>query len=205
MRRSEYWIATVCAISVLALGPLQAVLIAFLMSMIDLLRRASRPSTWTLLATPDGSHFVASEVGPEANVGGLVIYRFDAPLFFANANLFTKEVERLVGDDTSVRWFVLDAQALTDIDMTGAEAFEQLLELLADRNVTFAMSRATEPVRALLERYGFLERVGTEHFFPTNRDAWAAFKEASDGMPSPSSPPLNPESQQPRPPRQQEE
>ena len=74
---------------------------------------------------------------------------------------------------------------MTDIDMTGAEAFEELLELLADRNVTFAMSRANEPVRALLERYGFLERIGTEHFFPTNRDAWAAFKEASDGVPSP--------------------
>ena len=201
MRRSEYWIATVCAISVLALGPLQAVLIAFLMSMIDLLRRASRPGTWTLRATPDGSHFVASEVGPEANVGGLVIYRFDAPLFFGNANLFTEEVERLVGDDTSIRWFVLDAQALTDVDMAGAEAFEELLELLSDRNVTFAVSRASEPVRTLLERYGFLERIGTEHFFPTNRDAWAAFKEAGGGVPSPSSAPQNPESQEIQPPR----
>jgi SulP family sulfate permease len=144
---------------------------------------------------------VASEVGPEANVGGLVIYRFDAPLFFGNANLFTEEVERLVGDDTSIRWFVLDAQALTDVDMAGAEAFEELLELLSDRNVTFAVSRASEPVRTLLERYGFLERIGTEHFFPTNRHAWAAFKEAGGGVPSPSSAPQNPESQEIRPPR----
>jgi len=100
---------------------------------------------------------------------------------------------------------VLDAEAMTDIDASGAEAFEEVLDFLAERKVTFALSRTNEPVPALLERYGLLERVGTEHFFPTNRQAWAAFKEASAGVPSPSSPPQNPEPQEIRPPRPQGE
>ena len=81
---------------------------------------------------------------------------------------------------------------MTDIDTSGAEAFEQVLEFLADRNVTFALSRANEPVPALLERYGLLEKVGMERIFPTNRHAWAAFQEAGDGVPPPSSPPQSP-------------
>ena len=193
MRRSDFWIAMVCLLGVLVLGALKGVVIAVLMAIIDVVRRASRPGTWALRQAPDGRHFVAGEVGPEANDGGLVIYRFGAPLYFANANLFMEEVERLVGDaPTPVRWFVLDAEAMTDIDTTGAEAFEELLELLADRNVTFAMSRANKPVPAVLERYGLLEKVGMEHIFPTNRHVWAAFQEAGDGVIPPSSPPQNP-------------
>jgi len=193
MRRSDFWIAMVCLLGVLVLGALKGVVIAVLMAIIDVVRRASRPGTWALRQAPDGRHFVAGEVGPEANDGGLVIYRFGAPLYFANANLFMEEVERLVGDaPTPVRWFVLDAEAMTDIDTTGAEAFEELLELLADRNVTFAMSRANKPVPAVLERYGLLEKVGMEHIFPTNRHVWAAFQEAGDGVIPPSSPPQDP-------------
>ena len=85
MRRSEFWVAAVCVISVLALGPLQAVVIAFLLSTIDLLRRASRPGTWVLREAPDGSHFLPEEAGSAPDTSGLIVYRFGAPLYFANA------------------------------------------------------------------------------------------------------------------------
>ncbi len=75
---------------------------------------------------------------------------------------------------------------MTDIDTSGAEAFEQVLTLLAEKNITFAMSRANKPVPALLERYHLLEKVGKEQLFPTNRHAWAAFQEAGDGVAPPS-------------------
>ena len=121
MRRSEFWIATVCFLSVLALGPLRAVVIAFLMSVIDVIRRASRPDTSALLEAPDGSHFLPADGGQASGSSGLMVYRFGAPLYFANATLFLDDVERLVTQSpTPVRWFVLDAQAMVDVDTTGA-------------------------------------------------------------------------------------
>lgn len=88
MRRSEFWIATVCLLSVLALGPLRAVMIAFLISVIDVIRRASRPVTSALLEAPDGSHFLPTDDGQAAGSSGLMVYLFGAPLYLANATLF---------------------------------------------------------------------------------------------------------------------
>ena len=128
MRRSEFWVAAVCAISVLAFGPLQAVVIAFLLSVIDLLRRASQPNTWVLREAPDGSHFLPVEAGGDPDTPGLIVYRFGAPLYFANASLFEEEVEELVTQATNpVKWLVLDVQAMVDIDTSGAEVLHQVL------------------------------------------------------------------------------
>ena len=178
MRRSEFWIAAVCAISVLALGPLQAVVIAFLLSMIDLLRRASRPGTSVLREAPDGSHFLPEEAGSDADTSGLIIYRFGAPLYFANASLFEEEVEKLVTQATTpVKWLVLDVQAIVDIDTSGAEVLRQILSRLTDGGVTVALSRAHPELLSLLKRYDLLESIGDEHIYPTNRHAIAAFRQ----------------------------
>ena len=181
MRRSEFWIAAVCAISVLALGPLQAVVIAFLLSMIDLLRRASRPGTSVLREAPDGSHFLPEEAGSDADTSGLIIYRFGAPLYFANASLFEEEVEKLVTQATTpVKWLVLDVQAIVDIDTSGAEVLRQILSRLTDGGVTVALSRAHPELLSLLKRYDLLESIGDEHVYPTNRHAIAAFRQAHE-------------------------
>jgi len=178
MRRSEFWVAAVCAISVLALGPLQAVVIAFLLAMIDLLRRASRPSTWVLREAPDGSHFLPEEAGSVPDTSGLIVYRFGAPLYFANASLFEEEVEKLVARATTpVTWFVLDVQSMVDIDTSGAEVLHLLLSRLADRGVTVAISRANEPTTALLSQYHLLDMIGKNRLYPTNRHAIAAYRQ----------------------------
>ena len=90
MRRSEFWVALVCLLSVLVFGPLQAVIIAFLFATIDLLRRASRPGTWVLQEAPDGSHFIPEETDHAPDTSGIIIYRFGAPLYFANALFLRK-------------------------------------------------------------------------------------------------------------------
>ncbi len=134
MRRSEFWIAATCLVGVLALGPLRAVAIAFLLSTIDVIRRASRPETSTLVEAPDGSHFVPLTAGQALGASGLVVYRFGAPLYFANATLFTDDVDRLLAEaPTPVRWFVLDAQAMVDVDTTGAGVLRQAIDMLAKR------------------------------------------------------------------------
>jgi SulP family sulfate permease len=181
MRRSEFWIAAVCLLSVLALGPLRAVLIAFLLSTIDVVRRASRPDTAVLEEAPDGSHLfpvVAGVAGQAPGPPGLMVYRFGAPLYFANAPLFLDEVEAVAGRATGpVRWFVLDAEAMVDVDTTGSEALRQAITMLTGRGITFAVSRAHPSFLAWLERYHLMSLVDPGRFYPTNRHAAAAFRE----------------------------
>ncbi len=178
MRRSEFWIAIACLLSVLVLGPLRAVIVDFLLTTIDVVRRASMPGTWVLREASDGSHFVPTESVVVPGDDGFVVYRFGSPLYFANANLFSEEVERLVTHgSTPVRWFALDAEAISDIDTTGAEVLHQLLKLLADRRVTFAMARANPQLLPLLERYELLELIGKHRLYATNRHAVAAFRQ----------------------------
>ena len=178
MRRSEFWIATVCLLSVLALGPLRAVMIAFLLSVIDVIRRASRPETAALVEAPDGSHFLPAAAGDAASPEGLVVYRFGAPLYFANATLFLDDVERLVTESpTPVRWFVLDAQAMVDVDTTGAGVLGQAIAMLKKRNITFAVSRADGAFRSWLEKYELIKLIDQRRFYPTNRHAAEAFRQ----------------------------
>jgi len=178
MRRSEFWIATVCLLSVLVLGPLRAVIIAFLLTTIDVLRRASRPGTWVLQEAPDGSHFIPGEVNRGPDASGFIVYRFGAPLYFANTTLFEEEVEKLVTQAaTPVKWFVLDAEAMVDIDSSGAETLHQVLTSLTDRGVTVALSRANQTTTNLLVHYHLLELIGEKRLYPTNRHAVAAFRQ----------------------------
>jgi high affinity sulfate transporter 1 len=186
MRRSEFWIAAVCLVSVLALGPLRAVLIAFLLSTVDVVRRAANPVTATLTEAPDGSHFVPFDAAQASGLPGLVVYRFGAPLYFANATRFLDDVERLLAQAPApVRWFVLDAQAMVDIDTTGAGALRQAMALFAKRKVTFAISRADHTFRSWLEKYDLMEHIDPGRFYPTNRHAAAAFRAEAANMAAP--------------------
>ena len=185
MRRSEFWVAVVCLLSVLVFGPSRAVIIAFLLATIDLLQRASRPDTWVLEEAPDGSHFVPEETDHAPDTSGIIIYRFGAPLYFANATFFEEEVEKLVTQAaTPVKWFVLDAEAMVDIDTTGEEVLHQVLRWLANRGVTVALSRTNQSTSALLAHYHLLELIGENRLYPTNRHAIAAFRqETGQAMP----------------------
>ena len=177
LRRSEFWIAITCLISVLVLGPLQAVVIAFLLSAIDVVRRASQPGSCLLQEAPDGSHFAPVEPGGAPEPPDLMVYRFEAPLYFANANRFLQEIEGLVArSPAALKWFVLDAEAMTDMDTTGVEAFQEVAALLADHDITFALSRANRPLSDLLEHYGLDRQIGRDRMYSSNRHAVAAYR-----------------------------
>ena len=156
-------------------------MIAFLLSAIDVIRRAANPGTWTLQESPDGSHFIPVQPGQDADESGLVIYRFGAPLYFANAKLFGEQIEDLITESSvPVKWLVLDAEAIVDMDTTGADSFRQILSLCNDRDVVFAISRAQEPLLQLLSRYELLKSVELLRRFPTNRHAIAAFRKENN-------------------------
>ena len=118
---------------------------------------------------------MAGEEVEVPDASGLVVYRFGAPLCFANATMFLEEVEYLItGSDAPVRSFVLDAESIVDSDVTGTETSHQVLDQLDEHGVFFAGSRATPKLLARLQHYGLLDEIGEDHVHPTNRHAAAA-------------------------------
>jgi len=177
MRRSEFWVAITCVLAVLLLGPLRAVAIAFLMSVIDLLKRSSNPFTTLLHESEPGSYFISGDKGAALATPGLIVYRFTAPVYFANADQFSEEIQKLVTQAPApVKLFVLDCSAIRDMDTTGAGALRKALVMLADRDVAFAISRAPTPLQSVLKDYGLFDEIGSQRFYLSNRDAVAAFR-----------------------------
>jgi sulfate permease, SulP family len=182
VRRSEFWIAIVCLLSVLTLGSLQAVIIAFLLSVIDVVRRAAYPSTVVLGWLPGENRFLEISQDERAqSIPGLLVYRFEVELFFANAETFREEIQRLIETtEPKVEWVVLDAGAISDIDATGAEVLEQIIRYLKVRGVTFGVAQANMRVRRLLQIYGLLDHIGEERLYDTNYEAAKAHSGKND-------------------------
>ncbi len=181
MRKAEFWIAMICFLSVLILGPMQAVLIAVLMSIIDVVGRASRPDSWLLAAASDGSHLEPIPEGKEDTGAPIVIYRFGSSLYFANANAFLEDVEAILDARVAPpKVFLLDAEAISDLDTTGAETMHQVAHMLHDRGIRFAVSRANPSLIARFGAFGLRELMSDAQIFPTNRKALEAFGSVPD-------------------------
>lgn len=177
-RRSELLLAVATTVAVLGLGVLYGVLVAITLSLVDALRRIARPHDSVLGYVPGiaGMHDVDDY--PEAElIPGLVVYRYDAPLFFANAEDFRERALAAVAEaDGPVEWFVLNAEAQVDPDLTAVDALEQLRRELTARGIVFAMARVKSDLRDDLVAAGFVDRVGTDRIFPTLPTAVAAFR-----------------------------
>jgi sulfate permease, SulP family len=106
-----------------------------------------------------------------------VVYRYDAPLCFANAENFRQRALAAIADSpTPVEWFLLNAEANIEVDITAVDALEDLRAELDRRGVVFAMARVKQDLRDILTKAGFLERVGEDRVFPTLPTAVAAFR-----------------------------
>ncbi|WP_433567509.1 SulP family inorganic anion transporter [Nocardia sp. CA-151230] len=179
-RRSELVLALSTAVAVLAVGVLYGILIAVGLSILDLLRRVARAhdAIQGFVTGLAGMHDIDDY--PEATtVPGLVVYRYDAPLCFANAEDFRRRA--LAAVDTAavtapVRWFVLNAEANVEVDLTALDAVDQLRTELASRGVVFAMARVKKDLRAALDAAGLTARIGADRLFPTLPTALAAYR-----------------------------
>jgi MFS superfamily sulfate permease-like transporter len=107
---------------------------------------------------------------------GLIIYRFDAPLFFANAKTFRDEVRRLARSEPAPTWIVIAAEPVTDVDTTASDILEELDEALNSRGIFLIFAELKDPVRGKIERYGLTRTINPGHFFPTIEAAVAAFQ-----------------------------
>jgi MFS superfamily sulfate permease-like transporter len=117
---------------------------------------------------------------PEAKrVPGLVLFRWDAPLFFANAEMFREHVRQAIADaPTPTKWVVVAAEPVTDIDVTAAEALSALDDDLHEAGIELAFAEMKDPVKDRLKHYGLFTKLGTELFFPTLGQAVDAYLEA---------------------------
>ncbi len=186
-RRSEFLLAALTTVAVLGLGVLYGVLVAVALSIVDLLRRVARPHDSILGYVPgiSGMHDV-DDYPMARQVPGLVVYRYDAPLCFANAEDFRRRALAAVdsaggpvdGPDAAVEWFVLNAEANVEIDITAADALEHLRREVDSRGIVFAMARVKQDLRADLVRAGLVEAVGAKLIFPTLPTAVAAYLDA---------------------------
>jgi len=178
-RRSELVLALATTVAVLLFGVLPGIGAAIALSVLDLLRRIVHPHDGVLGYVPDVAGMHDIDDHPNAvQVPGLVVYRYDSPLFFANSDDFVSRALAVVEAATRharVEWFLLNAEANTEVDLTAVDALETLRSTLADREIRFAMARVKEDMRASLEAGGFLEKVGTDLIFPTLPTAVAAY------------------------------
>ena len=122
-----------------------------------------------------GYHDVGSYPDAE-RLPGLVLFRFDAPLIFANARVFRDQIRRLAGADPPPGWIVIAAEPITDVDTTAADMLEDLDEELNARGISLVFAELKDPVRRKIDRYQLTRTIDPAHFFPTLDDAVAAYR-----------------------------
>jgi sulfate permease, SulP family len=175
-RRSELLLAVGTTVAVIAVGVLVGVLVAIGLSILDLLRRVARPHDAIEGFVPGlaGMHDIDDFADAEP-VPGLVVYRYDSPLFFANAEDFGTRARAAVTRGGDVQWFVLNTESIVEVDITAVDALESLRQELVDRGIVFGLARIKQDLRDELAPSGILERIGEEHLFPTLPTAVEAF------------------------------
>ncbi|MFI5649141.1 SulP family inorganic anion transporter [Kitasatospora sp. NPDC051705] len=182
-RRRELLLAVGCTAGVLTLDILYGVLVAVGLSVVELLSRVARPHDAVLGLVPGvaGMHDV-DDYPAARTLPGLVVYRYDSPLFFANAEDFRRRALAALAEQPGpVRWFVLNTEANVEVDITGLDSVDALRVELASRGVVFALARVKQDLRDELDAYGLSASVGADRIFPTLPTAVAAYRSWARG------------------------
>jgi sulfate permease, SulP family len=173
----EVAIAGVTTGCVVVFGVLEALIVAVGLSVIDTVRRSARPHDAVLGWVDRLGRYADVSLHRSATVTpGVVVYRLDDRLFFANARYFKGRVrEAIRGAQTPVSWLVFDAEAVTHADSTGLEALEELTKDLRRDEITLAVARLRTRMQEQFELSGLTETIGSQHFYPTVQAAVQAF------------------------------
>jgi high affinity sulfate transporter 1 len=177
-RRVEFFLSITAFLGVALLGVLEGIAVAVALSILNVFRRAWWPYQTTLGRVPGmpGQH--DRKLHPDAQeIPGLAIFRFDAPLFFANARTFRDQIRVLAAAEPRPQWIVIAAEPITDIDTTAADMLADLDEELNANGTSLVFAELKDPVRAKLERYELVGPLDPAHFFPTLDGAVDAFRE----------------------------
>ncbi|WP_433829872.1 SulP family inorganic anion transporter [Actinoplanes sp. CA-015351] len=176
-RRIEFALAVAAFLGVALLGVLPGILVAVVLSVLNVFRRLWWPYRAVLgrAGGVDGYHDLR-EFPDAVQIPGLMMFRFDAPLIFANARTFREEVRHLAHTDPAPEWILVAAEPITDVDTTAADMLEDLDEELNAAGISLVFAEMKSPVREKIDRYGLTRTIDPEHFYPTVEDAVAAFR-----------------------------
>jgi sulfate permease, SulP family len=178
----EFYLAVVTAAVVVAIGVEQGIVLAVVLSLLRHVRHSYRPHTMVLAPDAAGRLTPVPATPGAQTEPGLVIYRFGADLFYANDHRFTDEVLALVEHaPTPVRWFIVEADAITDLDFSAARSMRELFDDLARRKVGIIFARVSPYLRSDMDRHGITAAIGEARIFATLHEAIAVARSGTLG------------------------
>lgn len=179
IQRWEFWLSIGCFAGVAVLGAIPGISLAIVVAVIEFLWDGWRPHSAVLGRAQGvkGYHDI-TRYPDSRRIPGLVLFRWDAPLFFANAELFHERVlDAVATSPTPVRWLVVAAEPITSVDVTAADMLAELYETLHGAGVELCLAEMKDPVKDKLKRFGLFARLGQEVFFPTIETAVSSYLE----------------------------
>lgn len=175
-RRTEFALSIIALLGVALLGVLPGILVAVGLSILNVFRRAWWPHQAELGRVEGIAGLHDTDSYPDAQLlPGLVVYRFDAPLIFANARMFSEKVREIAADDPGLRWIIVAAEPITDVDTTASDMLQDLDAWLNARGVSLVFAELKDPVREKIERYELTRTINPAHFHPTLDEAVAEY------------------------------
>ncbi len=183
-RRREFFIAVAAVVGVLVFDILYGVLAAIALSVVELLTRVARPHAAVLGQAEGVAGWHDIDDYPTATqIPGLLVFRYDSPLFFANAEDFSRRCRAAIdAADPQPQWFLLTMEGNTEVDITGLDALQEVRAHCADRGIVMTLDHVKSEVWAQLERHGVGQRIGRQFVFPTHPTAVAAYERWVDRL-----------------------
>jgi high affinity sulfate transporter 1 len=177
-RKVEATLAIAAFLGVAILGVLPGIAVAVGLSVLNVFRRLWWPYQAVLGRAHGVSGYHDLSVYPDAQrLPGLLLFRFDAPLIFANARVFRDRIRSFVQDDPDLKWILVAAEPITDVDTTAADTLEELDEELNEKGISLVFAEMKSPVHEKIDRYQLTRTIDPAHFFPTVEDAIAAYRQ----------------------------
>jgi MFS superfamily sulfate permease-like transporter len=178
----EFWLSVVCFVGVAALGVIPGIGLAIAIAIIEFLWDGWRPH-YAILGRVDGlkGYHDITRYPDARQIPGLVLFRWDAPLFFANAEFFKERVlEAVAKSTTPVRWLVVAAEPVTSVDVTAGDTVAELDKTLQAMGIELCFAELKDPVKDKLKRFGLFAQLGERCFFPTIGVAVSRYLEIND-------------------------
>ncbi len=175
LRRDEFRVAALTGVFVVLVGVEQGIILALLLSLVLHVRRHYE-TVDSVLTRTSSAHLTSVPPKPGAMTEpGLVVYRFGAGVFYANATRLSEEMLALVNVDDPPRWLILDCAAIDDLDYTGGKTLAELANQLRARKVVLALCEVDPKVRTQLDTFAITAKVGEDHIYDTVQDGLDAF------------------------------
>jgi high affinity sulfate transporter 1 len=175
-RKVEFWLSIIALLGVALLGVLPGILVAVTLSILNVFRRTWWPHHAELGRVEGIAGLHDTERYPDAELlPGLVVYRLDAPLIFANARMFGDSLRAIAEKHSDLRWLIIAAEPITDVDTTASDMLQELDVWLNERNISLVFAEMKDPVREKIERYELTRTIDPAHFFRTLDEAVAEY------------------------------